>query len=289
MMAVLRNNLPDVAYPTFSRRVFEEAIKQFQRDSSLQNIILTDAKDRDRIFRHLFSGALREVSGSGGSQGARRSSQRLFRLTEGSSRSLPPPPSIACGMRRRVPRRKANDLYTAISMLWDSFMKEVPPVNQANKPNEIAWYLRPRRPWRRGTSSLRRTNLMWRARTMTRRQLRRLSGRGARPLRRLSHAARLRVPGEGARRRRHGVPPARRTPSLSAPNLRSDLRTGLGGWSKDDIVTLMKTGHNDRATCSAHARRHQQQHAISEQPGPARDGGLSQVALRDGAADRLRV
>lgn len=61
MTAVLRNNPPDVAYPTFSRRIFEEAIKQFQRDSSLQNIILTDAEDRDRIFRHLFSRALREV------------------------------------------------------------------------------------------------------------------------------------------------------------------------------------------------------------------------------------
>lgn len=61
MTAVLRNNPPDVAYPTFSRRVFEEAIKQFQRDSSMQNIILTDAEDRDRIFRHLFSRALREV------------------------------------------------------------------------------------------------------------------------------------------------------------------------------------------------------------------------------------
>lgn len=66
MTAVLRNNPPDVAYPTFSRRVFEEAIKQFQRDSSLQNIILTDAEDRDRIFRHLFSRALREVREGGG-------------------------------------------------------------------------------------------------------------------------------------------------------------------------------------------------------------------------------
>jgi type I restriction enzyme R subunit len=61
MTAVLRNNPPDVAYPTFSRRVYEEAIKQFQRDSSLQNIILTDPEDRERIFRHLFSRALREV------------------------------------------------------------------------------------------------------------------------------------------------------------------------------------------------------------------------------------
>lgn len=61
MAAVLRNNPPDVAYPAFSRRIFEEAVKQFQRDSSLQNIILTDADDRDRIFRHLFGRALREV------------------------------------------------------------------------------------------------------------------------------------------------------------------------------------------------------------------------------------
>jgi type I restriction enzyme R subunit len=61
MAAVLRNNPPDVAYPTFSRRLFEEAIRQFQRDSSFQNIILTEADDRERIFRHLFSRALREV------------------------------------------------------------------------------------------------------------------------------------------------------------------------------------------------------------------------------------
>lgn len=61
MTAVLKNNPPDVAYPAFSRRIFEEAIKQFQKDSSLQNIILTDAEDRDRIFRHLFSRALREI------------------------------------------------------------------------------------------------------------------------------------------------------------------------------------------------------------------------------------
>ena len=64
MTAVLLNIPPDVAYPTFSRRVFEEAIKQFQRDSGLQNIILTNAEDRDRIFRHLFNRALREVRDS---------------------------------------------------------------------------------------------------------------------------------------------------------------------------------------------------------------------------------
>lgn len=61
MAAVLRNNPPDVSRPTFVRRLLEETIKQYQRDSSLQNIIMTNAEDRDRIFNHLFSRALREV------------------------------------------------------------------------------------------------------------------------------------------------------------------------------------------------------------------------------------
>ena len=32
----------------------------------------------------------------------------------------------------------------------------------------------------------------------------------------------------------------------SAPNLRGDLRTGLGGWSQDDIAAFLKSGHNDK-------------------------------------------
>jgi type I restriction enzyme R subunit len=61
MAAVLRNNPPDVSRPTFVRRLLEETIKQYQRDSSLQNIIMTNGEDRDRIFNHLVSRALREV------------------------------------------------------------------------------------------------------------------------------------------------------------------------------------------------------------------------------------
>jgi mono/diheme cytochrome c family protein len=34
----------------------------------------------------------------------------------------------------------------------------------------------------------------------------------------------------------------------SAPNLRGDIRIGLGGWSQDDIATFLKTGHNDKGT-----------------------------------------
>ena len=32
----------------------------------------------------------------------------------------------------------------------------------------------------------------------------------------------------------------------SAPSLRGDLRTGLGGWSQGDIAAFLKTGHNDK-------------------------------------------
>lgn len=65
MAAVLRNNPPDVSRPTFVRRLLEETINQYQRDSSLQSIIMTNAEDRDRIFNHLFSRALREVREAG--------------------------------------------------------------------------------------------------------------------------------------------------------------------------------------------------------------------------------
>lgn len=61
MAAILRNNPPDISRPTFVRRLLEETIKQYQRDSSLQNIIMTSSQDRDNVFNHLFSRALREV------------------------------------------------------------------------------------------------------------------------------------------------------------------------------------------------------------------------------------
>ncbi|MGH7192244.1 MAG: c-type cytochrome, partial [Candidatus Saccharimonadales bacterium] len=34
----------------------------------------------------------------------------------------------------------------------------------------------------------------------------------------------------------------------SAPDLRSDTRTGLGAWSQEDIVAFLKTGHNGKGT-----------------------------------------
>ena len=33
-----------------------------------------------------------------------------------------------------------------------------------------------------------------------------------------------------------------------APDLRGDIRTGLGAWSKDDLTDFLKTGHNRAET-----------------------------------------
>jgi type I restriction-modification system DNA methylase subunit len=62
---VFGNTLTHDAH-TFVRRLLEETIKQYQRDNSLQNIIMTNADDRNRIFDHLFSRALREVRETAG-------------------------------------------------------------------------------------------------------------------------------------------------------------------------------------------------------------------------------
>lgn len=60
---MLRNNPPDVVYGAFSQAFFEGAIKLFQRDNQLQNIVMTDAVAREQAIKHFFSRALREVRG----------------------------------------------------------------------------------------------------------------------------------------------------------------------------------------------------------------------------------
>jgi len=61
MVEMLRNNPPDVVYSAFSQAFFEGAIRMFQRDSEMKDIILTDADAREKAIRHSFSRALREV------------------------------------------------------------------------------------------------------------------------------------------------------------------------------------------------------------------------------------
>ena len=58
---MLRNNPPDVVFSAFSEAFFKGAIKMFQRDNEMRNIVLSDAQARDRATRHFFNRALREV------------------------------------------------------------------------------------------------------------------------------------------------------------------------------------------------------------------------------------
>jgi type I restriction enzyme R subunit len=61
MTDMLRNNPPDVVYAAFRDAFFQGAIRMFQRDNEMKNIVLTDAEARDRATRHFFNRALREA------------------------------------------------------------------------------------------------------------------------------------------------------------------------------------------------------------------------------------
>ena len=61
MVEKLRNNPPDVVYKAFSEQFFKGAIRLFQRDNEMKNIVLSDAEAREQAIRHFFHRALREV------------------------------------------------------------------------------------------------------------------------------------------------------------------------------------------------------------------------------------
>lgn len=63
---MLRNNPPDVVYTAFAQAFFQGAIRMFQRDNEMRNIVLTDAEARDKATRHFFNRALRQVRDPGG-------------------------------------------------------------------------------------------------------------------------------------------------------------------------------------------------------------------------------
>ncbi len=63
---MLRNNPPDVVYNAFSRAFFQGAIRMFQKDNEMRNIILTDADARDKATRHYFNRAVRDARASNG-------------------------------------------------------------------------------------------------------------------------------------------------------------------------------------------------------------------------------
>jgi mono/diheme cytochrome c family protein len=133
-----------------------------------------------------------------------------------------------------------QDLYTF-------FMKNVPAVKQPNKPNEIPWYLSPRWPlafW----------NLVFAPKTgFTPRQDHDATwNRGAYLIEGLEHCGACHTPrGIAIQEKALDAGSASylagaELDAWSAPNLRGDLRTGLGAWSVEELQAFLKSGHNDR-------------------------------------------
>jgi type I restriction enzyme R subunit len=48
-------------YSAFSQAFFQGAIRLFQRENRLQDIVMTDPEVRNKAIRHFFNRALREV------------------------------------------------------------------------------------------------------------------------------------------------------------------------------------------------------------------------------------
>jgi alcohol dehydrogenase (quinone), cytochrome c subunit len=134
-----------------------------------------------------------------------------------------------------------------LKALYTFFMKEVPPVKQANKPNEIPWYLSARWPlalWsaifapKTGYAARQDREAAW--------------NRGAYLVQGLGHCGACHTPrgwafqekalDDGSGAYLQGA----ELDAWFAPNLRGDVRTGLGDWSQDDIAAFLKTGHNDK-------------------------------------------
>lgn len=63
---MMRNNPPDVVYSAFAQAFFQGAIRMFQRDNEMRNIVLSDPEARDKATRHFFNRALREARGGTG-------------------------------------------------------------------------------------------------------------------------------------------------------------------------------------------------------------------------------
>jgi mono/diheme cytochrome c family protein len=133
--------------------------------------------------------------------------------------------------------------------LYTFFMKEVPPVKQANKPAEIPYYLSFRWPLAIWDTMFTESgpyvaqpghDAAW--------------NRGAYLVEGLGHCGACHTPrgwafqekalddGSGAYLQGADLD------AWFAPDLRGDVRTGLGGWSQADIAAFLKTGHNEKAT-----------------------------------------
>jgi alcohol dehydrogenase (quinone), cytochrome c subunit len=130
-----------------------------------------------------------------------------------------------------------------LEALYTFFMKEVPAVKQANQPSEVSRW--PLAVW----------NAMFRpsGAFVPHRDQDAVWNRGAYLVEGLGHCGACHTPrgfayqeqalDDGARAYLGGA----ELDGWSAPDLRGDRRTGLAAWSQDDLVTFLKTGHNDKS------------------------------------------
>jgi mono/diheme cytochrome c family protein len=129
--------------------------------------------------------------------------------------------------------------------LYTFFMKEVPPVKEANKPSEIHGVLSWRWPlaiWNVlfTTSGAYKPNpdhdAAW--------------NRGAYLVEGLGHCGACHTPRGWAFQEKAldassgAYLQGAELDAWSAPNLRGDVRTGLGSWSQEELATFLKDGHN---------------------------------------------
>jgi len=129
--------------------------------------------------------------------------------------------------------------------LYDFFMKEVPPVKQANIPSEIT-----------GVKAWRWPLAVWNWLFMDKGVYQAKSGhdaqwnRGAYLVEGLGHCGACHTPRGWAFQEKAldssggSYLQGAELDAWYAPDLRGDIRTGLGGWSQGDIAAFLKTGHN---------------------------------------------
>ena len=132
-----------------------------------------------------------------------------------------------------------------VAALYGFFMKQVPPVHQANLPNEIPWPLSFRWPlaiW----SFVFTTSGSYVAKSEHDADW----NRGAYLVQGLGHCGACHTP-RGLAFQEKALDESGAVylsgallDAWYAPDLRGDARTGIGSWSKDDLIDFLKYGHN---------------------------------------------
>jgi mono/diheme cytochrome c family protein len=161
-----------------------------------------------------------------------------------------------------------------VQALYDYIMRAVPPVHQVNQPSDIPIYLSPRWPlaiWNMvfagGSSFIAnpQKSAQW--------------NRGAYLVEGLGHCGACHTPRglAGEEKSLDSSSPnflaGANLDGWYAPSLRQDVATGLGAWSPAEIVTFLKTGHNQHGAAFGSMRD-----VINNSTPYLTDGDLTSIA-----------